>query len=254
MSNFIIPPGMATGCLPRASKVGAWCPKASDRIEVIPESQVMERIEILQQTKRNLRHQIAKIGGAYNQDGVGSCACEAGEGAFKLLRAAEGQPFVQFNPWALYLRTGHRDTGRSIDSILKALETEGAIPEELFPRYDDRGRVINGWKDAPPERLYDTEAPRFRIHEWWDVERWEEIRTCLLGTPPKPVVFGHDNHAEVAFEALDRDNFAVLGSWGDYRYPRPFEDVPGCHVMHRREIEWKFGAFSPVSAVDAWDV
>ena len=250
--NFVIPPDKATGCLPRASRVGEWCPKASDRIDVIPESEVMERIEIQQEYKRNLRHQIAKIGGAYDQDGVGSCACESGVGALKLCRAAEGQPFEQFNPWALYKRTGGRDNGRSIDSILRALETEGAIPEELWPRYDDRGDVIHKWTEAPPERLYDTDAPRYRIHEWWDVETWEEVRTCLL--MGKPVVFGHDNHAEAAFESLDEDNFAVLGSWGDYKgYPRPFE-IAGCHIMHRRDIEWKFGAFCPASAYDAGGV
>ena len=50
------------------------------------------------------------------------------------------------------------------------------------------------------------------------------------------------------------EHFALLGSWGDYKgYPRPFV-IPGCHIMHRRDIEWKFGAFCPVSAVDAGDV
>jgi hypothetical protein len=251
MKDWTTPPDFVPGCLPRTSEVGEWFPRASDRIDVISASEVADRIELLIDTRRCLRFHIPAIG-LYDQDGVGSCTLEGAHGALKLKRAAEGQPFVEFNPWPGYGATGSRDTGRNIDRILVHMRENGAIPEELWPRYRN-GRIVHRWNERLPDALWKEQAPRYRVDEWLDVENWEEARTCLLQL--EPVVFGHDNHAEVMFCCVDRDHFGVLGSWGKYsRYPRPFPNLPGCHIMHRRDIEWGYGAWSPVSAVDAGDI
>lgn len=77
MFRFKIPPGKATGCLPRASKVGDVCDLFADKIKIIPQSRWKSLIG-----KVDLRPYVNQI---LDQNGNGSCF-EAGT----LIRMEDG--------------------------------------------------------------------------------------------------------------------------------------------------------------------
>lgn len=243
-----VPQGIRLALKPRVTRPGDWrdvMPRASDRIEVIPESEVMDRIKEQQKHKQTPK---ALLWYQFNQDGHGSCAAEMGHGLIQDLMAIENQPRVLTNPWPTYRHCTDRDDGASLDRVLRHLCEKGALPDEVWPRYDARGKIIHGWKEWPPDELFREHGIRLRIHEFADVDakgnkaKWEQARTlALMGTS---VGIGHNiyggGHAEGICELIDRDTFWLHNSWGASRR---------LHKAHWKEINWMYGAFAPLSLV-----
>jgi len=189
------------GCLPRKSKPGEWCPMASDRIEIVPESQWAELAKNI-----TLRPRVRAI---KDQNGFGACASYASVLAVEIAREIAGYPYVELNPLPLYaLVNGGRDAGSSIDENLRVIMERGVIPAELWPE-------SNGWRKRPPQELWDA-AQEFRIEEFYDISSKAEFVSALLRG--FAVVFGAKGHAlcSVAY----KDTHPEVGNswnttWGD---------------------------------------
>ena len=232
MSKLIIPPGKATGCLPRATTYGQCCDKLEDRVNVITdEEQIRDLIG-----KVSLRPHLKTIG-VYDQNGYGSCATESTAGATKLSRAASNRPYVQLNPLSIYAFTsGGVDRGSNIDRNLEHARDIGILPEDVWPR-------SKGFRTKPPQELLDRHASRFRIDEFWDCGSVDDVRTSLvLGFP---VSFGWRGHSCVLIALKDMNTAYYLNSWG-----ADWGDN-GVGTISLRSINFGYGAFAVRSVTDA---
>ena len=216
--------------------------RASDVIEVIPASEVMDRIKAQQKHKQRpvdlLQEKLQ-----FNQGRVGSCAAEGGEAALIDLEAVEGQRRVLTNPYVTYRNCTRRDDGAALDTVLAHLCDVGAMPDAVWPR------AQHDWSEWPPQSLYEHAAVH-RIHEFARIDagshkaKWEQARTfMLLG---KTLVFGHQiyggGHCEGAVELVDLEWFVRHNSWGQsHRLER----------THYSQIVWGYGAYVPLSLVAA---
>ena len=194
----VIPPGKATGCLPRTSRPGERCPMAADRIPLVPESEwgrLADEITLDPFVKTVL-----------DQDGVGSCASESSVGALMVARAFAGLPHVALNPWFVYHTvSGGHDSGSSIDDNLEFLMKYGCAPESIWPR-------SKGWRAEPSKEAQEA-AKEFRIEEYWDIASVQEFVSALL--KGHPVVWGAQGHAILAI-AHEGTYPLIVNSWGDW--------------------------------------
>lgn len=221
MTTLIVPPGKKTGCLERASKVGQWCPLASEQIEIIPRGEWPDLIG-----KVNLRKRVHQI---KDQDGVGSCATESTAQSIEITRDVSGQDFVQLNPWFIYYHTsGGRDRGSSIDENLRFVRERGVAPETIWPR-------SNGWRTRPSEEAYEA-ARKYRILEFYDITSTQEVGSALL--LGFPVVYGWQGHSCVLTRLLSVDEAEYANSWGTRWGDEGFGRI-GLH-----EINFRYGAYA----------
>jgi hypothetical protein len=193
----VIPSGYRTGCLPRTTKPGEFCPLFGSRIRVIPRSDWATYTG-----KISLRHFVREI---LNQGRVGSCASESSTQSLMIIRAFAGLPHVSLNPYFVYNTVcGGRDQGSTIDSNLKFLREVGVPPISIWPR-------DKGWQTRPSEEAIEA-AKDFRILEFYDISTIEEMVTALfLGFP---VVYGANGHAVVKVEHLNDREGLDVNSWG----------------------------------------
>jgi hypothetical protein len=110
----------------------------------------------------------------------------------------------------------------------------GILPMDIWPRE-------KGWREKPPQRLYDEHAIRFP--EFLDIGSMDELRSAAVS--PFPIIFGHDMHAEAVCELISWDTIRVANSysidWGD----------DGLHTMRLSEVELKrYGAWAVIAATD----
>ena len=194
--QLIIPPGKKTGCLQRKSRVGQWCPMASERIETIPQgewAELLKGITLSQHVKQVL-----------DQDGVGSCATESTTQSIMMTREMEGQPFELLNPWFIYhTSSGGRDSGSSVDENLVFAREKGVAPESVWPR-------SKGWRATPTAEAYEA-ALDYRIEEFYDVQSVLEIGSCLL--KGFVVVFGWKGHSVAFTDMLSPTKGRYINSW-----------------------------------------
>ncbi len=230
MSNtLIIPDGKVSGCLPRRSLAGQWCPLAADRITVSPQEEWAERIAETVGMRPHVHH-------IFDQDGVGSCARESTTGAVQIVLSLQGEPFRLLNPWSGYCRTsGGRDRGSGIDENLRDASTVGTLPMDIWPR-------SKGWQAKPTDELMREQGRRYLIDEWFDVTSINEVGSCLL--MDIPVVFGWEGHSCVLVELLDQYRAVFVNSWDETWGDNGFG------VIRLSEIDWRYGAFGVRSIVD----
>lgn len=232
---LIIPADKATGCLPRASKPGEWCPMLAERIAVIDPREwdgiLAEREKAGESLKG--RNDVRKI---KDQDGIGSCATESTAQAIEVTMVRSGQPWEELNPWSIYrVTSGGRDAGSNIDANLQFARDVGVLPVKWFPRYDSSGKVINRWNAKPPAG-WEEIASQYRIDEWYDCATTAEIGTALL--LGFAVVIGWSSHSELLVDLLPGQKAVVANSWG-----KAWGDA-GFHVEPLARVNFAYGAFA----------
>jgi len=230
---FVVPKDRATGCLPRVSQPGEWCPLASEYIPIIPRSDW-----------EDLLGKVNNSGlcwwGALDQDGVGSCGAEGCAGAVMAGRELSGLGRVKLNPWYLYhFTSGGVDHGSSIDDNLRVARDRGIASMDVWPR-------SHGWRTAPSEEAHE-DAKRYRIEEFYDIRTSEELASALfLGFV---VEFGYrigaGGHAVFATDMVSTTRFRFKNSWGaDW-------NGDGFGELNLTDIYWGFGAWA--LRVPSWD-
>lgn len=228
------PPGRRTGCNPRKSKAGEVCSLFSEKIKVIDPNDwdqiLADRLASGQSLKG--RSDVRKI---KDQDGVGSCACEATCQAMEVTMVRSGQPWEELNPWSLYRLVTQRDDGSSIDEDLQVARDVGVLPVSFFPRYDANGKVINRWNATPPDNWKEI-ALQYRIDEFFDITTVAEAGTALI--EDYALVFGYQGHSECMEDLLPKSNGDTANSWGT-----DFEEA-GFHVVSLQRIDFRYGCFA----------
>jgi len=219
--DFVVPDGFATGCLPRASRFGQWCPLMSERVPVIPVAQWPSLIGEIE-----LRSFVNKV---KNQGKVGSCATESTSQGVELTEVLSGQPWTELNPWYVYHTTsGGRDQGSSIDTNLAFVRQNGIAPESVWPR-------SKGWQTRPSADAVEA-AKLHKIEEWYDCTTVTEIGTALL--LGYPVVFGWNGHSCVFTHLLTAATAQYCNSWGAQWGDRGFGE------LSLSSVNFQYGAFA----------
>ena len=221
---FTIPADRATGCLPRVSKPGQWCPFVRDSIRVIPRNEWPDLVGTVPNSDL--------IWELLDQDGVGSCAAEGCTNAVLGMRELAGADRVQLNPWGLYNTTsGGSDRGSSIDENLSLARSQGIPSMAVWPR-------SKGWRTRlSAEALED--AKQYRIDEFYDVTNHDEFASALFAG--FLVEFGYriggGGHAVCATEMVSTSRFRFINSWGQW-------GQNGFGELNLSDIYWGFGAWA----------
>lgn len=209
------------GCLPRKSHPGKWCAMAADKIPLVPEADwdaLAAQITLRPYVKAVL-----------DQDGVGSCACEAVAAAVMIGRALAGLPHVLLNPLFIYHTTsGGVDQGSSIDENLAFVRENGIAPESVWPR-------SMGWRAKPSAEAVEA-AKAFRIYEFYDIATIAEMVSGEVKA--FPVVHGAQGHAICAV-AHKGTYPLIVNSWGS-----DWEDGGFGRWTDYRNINWSYGSFA----------
>lgn len=220
-SILIIPDGKKTGCKPRMSKPGQWCPLFGEKVPTIPVGEWENLIGEIE-----LRSCVTNI---KDQDGVGSCATESTSQAVEIVRKLEGQEYVELNPWSIYSTTsGGRDQGSSIDENLIYVQAHGICPESVWPR-------SKGWSAKPSAEALEV-AKLYKIEEFYDISTVAEVGTALL--LGFPVVFGWSGHSCVLTQLLSTTTAEYANSWA------PSWGDAGFGQIKLSAINWSYGAFA----------
>lgn len=201
MNTFVIPPGKKTGCLLRQTKVASIYPLFGDKIRVMNASEIEEAIAARKAAGIKRREFILQI---FDQDGVGSCACEATTQGVQSTKKAAGHDAVLLNPWFLYYHaSGGVDRGSSIDEDLQLAHDIGCAPESVWPR-------SKGWRTKPSEAAY-AAALENRIGEIYEATTKAEVQTGLA--TGFFCQFGHDSHSELMVDLWSLNVGDVANSW-----------------------------------------
>ena len=186
MTDLLLPPGFGTGCLPRKSQYGSLACAAplADRMDVIKQADWDDFLTEMEEPVDLKPFSTF----TYNQASWNSCAAESVTGACNTISEANGKTFELLNPWSMYAYTsGGRDAGSYIDENATWLATNGILPDSVWQRYNENGRVVNPWNKKPPMSLFEEHGRKMR--EWCDIDTDDEFGTALLSG--RPVVFGY---------------------------------------------------------------
>jgi len=230
MTDLVIPPGKAKGCLPRASKVGEWCPLLSDVIDIIPREEWGQFIGEVE-----LSSCVKKI---KDQDGVGSCATESCAQGIEIVQQWQGQQWVELNPWFIYrVTSGGSDRGSNIDTNLRFARDNGCAPASLHPR-------SLGWRASPSAEAVEA-AQNHKIDEFYDITSIDELGTALL--TGFPVVFGWSGHSCIFTELLNANTAKYANSWA------PTWGDNGFGTLALSRVNWGYGAYAIRTATQKED-
>lgn len=238
MKNFQVPPGQATGCLPRTTRYGECCAKLEDEFNIISDEYLLrQHIEAPREEKL-----LSCVWEWLSQGRVGSCGAEAATNAMLVSREFSGAPRTRLNPWSVYQETSDkRDRGSSVSENLRYTLDFGILPMELWPR-------SKGWSTTPPKELLETEAPKNRAHEWLDINTIAEIRTALCLNFPIP--FGWRGHSCVLLALKSLDTAYYLNSWGK-SWSDNEHDWPGIGEIRLKDVDFGYEAWALRSTTDA---
>lgn len=210
------------GCLPRKSQFGKLFAPASEKIKVIPKADWGKYTG-----KISLKPFVKTI---LDQDGVGSCACEAVTQAVMIARAIAGLPHVELNPWFIYHTTsGGWDRGSSIDENLAFVLENGIAPMDVWSRDE-------GWRKEPSAAAKEA-ALEFRNIEVFDIASIEDMVSALFDACAVP--HGAKGHAVCKVEHLSDKEGDDVNSWGTGWKNNGF----GVWVPYR-SINFNYGAFA----------
>lgn len=226
--QFIIPDGKKTGCLYRTTRVGSRFPMFGEKIEVLAASEIEDIIAARKKEGIRRRDFILEI---FDQDGVGSCACEATAQALQSTKVAAGHAAELLNPWFLYYHTsGGSDRGSSIDEDLEVAADIGISTMSVWPR-------SKGWRDKPSDEAY-ASAQLNKIGEIYEVTAKAEAQTALV--KGFFIQFGHDGHSELMVDLLSLNVADVANSWSTDWEDGGFHD--GGFSLDR--INYAYGCFA----------
>ena len=213
------------GALPPAAATLARCTRASDKlaswtIKTLPESEwgkaSLEPITDLW---------------TFDQNGRGSCACEAVTACAMCALHQETGRLVTFNPWVLYALVTTRDVGSDAAGNAEMAQQIGLCP---MAKWD---RETHGWPSLPPD--YKTLCEPYTVLTTMIAETLAELVTCLELRIPGSIGVtwsgggGHQIQA-VRWDKA-RDGLVTKNSWGpDYAgtWTKPTYDL-----LPRRQVE-----------------
>lgn len=196
MTELIVPPGKATGCLLQTTRHGEICSLFREKIKVIPQEEwdnFMGQIDLR-----------PHVHGVFDQDGVGSCASESRTLTLEVNRDWAGRPYERLSPWFLYHHVAHgRDNGSTLGENLIYARDHGIAPMRLHPRE-------KGWRSKPSAEAYQA-AKQYKLDEFFEITSIEEVGTALLLA--MPVVFGWSGHSCMMTKLMDERTVEYANSW-----------------------------------------
>jgi hypothetical protein len=218
VSGLIVPPGKATGCLPRRDRCGDRMPLFGEKIKVIPQGEWNGLIGTIDLSSTVVQ--------GIDQGQVGSCACASTTQGLMMVRYLEGQPHELLNHEYIYHYTsGGRDQGSVIGDNIVFARDKGVAPISVWPR-------THSWEAAPSAEAVEA-AKEFKLIESYDITTVDEIGTALL--EGMPVVFGWSGHSVVFTELLSATRARYRNSWGD-----DWEDA-GFGTLNLSSVNFSYG-------------
>jgi hypothetical protein len=218
MTQLIVPPGKATGCLPRRDRCGERMPLMAEKIKVIPQGEWNGLIGTI-----DLSSTVVE---GIDQKQVGSCACASTTQALMMVRYLEGQSHELLNHEYIYHYTsGGRDQGSVIGDNIIFARDKGVAPISVWPR-------THSWQAAPSAEAVEA-AKQYKLIEAYDIGTVDEIGTALL--EGLPVVFGWSGHSCVFTELLSATRARYRNSWGD-----DWEDA-GFGTLNLSSVNFSYG-------------
>lgn len=211
----------ARGLIPRnyvTAPVGYLaCAKPFD-LPLIPENQWADRLAQQIATKSQLSdvRNVSGPGGgpipSRDQNGRGYCWFHSGTSANLIVRAVNGQPYVDLSAY-------------SGACIIKNYRDEGGWGSEGVEWQAENGCASSAfWPQQSTSRSNDTPAMRenaklHRIEEWMDLEpnNKAQLVTCLLSGIPVVVDYNWWSHSVCAIDLVSISPFRIRiwNSWGD---------------------------------------
>jgi hypothetical protein len=242
-----------SGCRLRETVCGEEWPKFADTdLEVIPRSEWKDLLA----ENTSLETVVKKI---KNQQQEGSCASNATCQAYEIVwNMMMGLPYwIEMSPISIYRHVADGpNSGSVIDHNLRQLRDVGCLPSsenegnvallqklKLNPQH----RLKNvGYYQRFPQNWQET-AQHFRALEWFEIESFEELITCLF--LDFPVVYGRSGHAICGVTpVLDKNIWHVKyanswGQWGDNGFGYDTErfisgSIPSYGAWGLRAVMW----------------
>ena len=234
MPNYTIPKTFIPGALPRITEYGKLkgVAAARDTIEIIPMDEWRDLF-----THEDHSDLTQFVPFQLDQDSSGSCASEGSVGAMMCLRDANHQPFVLGNPWAQYYKaSGGSDRGSSLDENIQLLMEDGMIPDSVWPRYDEDGRVVHSWQERPSNEAY-AAAKNYRLLECSETSTSsnyiKEVGSGLW--KGLPCYFGYPGHAIFGVRLLDENKVSAEEKFAanqiDEWIERKYTDTNMCRTI-----------------------
>lgn len=187
-------------------------------LPLIPESEWQSRLDAQIAAKAQLsdiRNRMGPNGGpipSTDQDGRGYCWCHSGTSACLIVRAINGQPYVELSAYFVgCLIKNYRDEGGWGLEGVEFMAEHGIPSSEYWP--------LQGTK-----RSYDTpecraNAKMHRITEWMELgsQSKAQLVTCLLMGIPVVSDFNWWGHSVLTMDLVSLKPFKtrILNSWGD---------------------------------------
>lgn len=213
----VIPAGMSKGRMARdwtRQPFGSVAPKFTDHFEKIPRSKWSDLIKQKAATKSRMRdfYEYLKIG-PLDQNGTNYCWCNAVVSAMRLMRAKEGQQFVELSPASVAAPIkGYSNVGGWGGEALAYIREHGICEASLWP-----ANAIS--------RKYDTaesQANRLlhKVTEWYELASgdFDALATCLLLGFPVAIGLNWWSHEVCALDLVEisagRFGVDILNSWG----------------------------------------
>jgi hypothetical protein len=224
---LIMPEGKKKGCLLRRTAFGKVFAPMAEKVKLLEWDEIRR---LVHRDRSNRRH----IWYINDQDGVGSCGCEQTAKCIETLQAKAGQLRVPLNPLSIYNTTAHgRDNGSSLDENWEFARTRGCLPEAVWPR-------SKGWREDPPEELWDRFGKHFRLGEGYDIGSTQETATALI--EQYVVGFGWDGHSCMLDHLFDENLAEYANSWD-----RTWGDE-GFGTIRLRSINYGYGCLAARTA------
>lgn len=191
--------------------------KAFD-IPLIPRSEWDARIDEMDRTQSSLRHILERNGiDSRDQNGCNYCWTEGVCTAITAIRAAQGQPYVEFSTASVAAPIkGYRNNGGWGGEALEYIVENGISAAQYWPSNTISSRFDNEQSRAN-RKLH-------KITEWYDIDCSDEsvfdaVMTCLLLRLPVAVGYDWWRHEVCALFPVKlgggKYGIGCRNSWGD---------------------------------------
>lgn len=226
-NDLLHPKGMGKGLVPRDyDKYPEEMFAPPDEIEIIPESEIEDRIREQQERKASAFYIWEKADNGKRppnlyQNGDPLCWAHSSTNAEMISRAIAHMPYIPLSAYAVaFMSNNGRNTGGWCGQSAKLLAEVGAPSQELWPQQQYNGRL-----DTPEMR---ANAKLHRIvGEWRDLSRpvhgqrmaKAQLMTCLLNNQPCAMDDMEWAHSVCGVDLviIERGSIGVrfLNSWGE---------------------------------------
>ncbi|MBI2807907.1 MAG: hypothetical protein HYX68_23230 [Planctomycetes bacterium] len=149
-----------------------------------------------------------------DQDGTNYCWANGPVNCVRVIRAVNGQPFVDLSPASVAAPfTHYRNEGGFGTDALRYIVEHGVASTEFWP-----ANAIDPRFDTPEMR---KNAAKHRVTEWYDLRpgNFDQLATCLLLGFPVAVGYNWWGHEVTALDLVETSpgvfGVRIWNSWGD---------------------------------------